>query len=67
MYLCFSFLESIVCFCTDIGQDPDDLAIGHGVSLVEIAGRGGKLAIRTAKLFFMIILRLKNKNIERNI
>ncbi len=46
----FFFLGSIVCFCTDIGQDPDDLAIGHGVSLVEIAGRGGKLAIRTAKL-----------------
>jgi hypothetical protein len=46
----FFFLESITCFCTDIGQNSDDLAIGHGVSLIEISGCGGELAIRTAKL-----------------
>ncbi len=37
-------------FCTDIGQYPNDLAMRHGISLVEISRCRSQFPIRTAKL-----------------
>lgn len=34
--------------CTDVGQKPRNIAVGHAVPLRKIAERGAELAVRTA-------------------
>lgn len=48
-----------VCFCTYIGQNPNDLAVRHGVSLIEISCRCSEFAIRSAVWRRMILLCMK--------
>lgn len=33
--------------CTDVGQKPRNIAVGHAVPLRKIAERGAELAVRT--------------------
>ena len=51
----------LFCFCTDIGQDTNDFAIRHGISLIEISCRRGKLSIGSAVWLLLMIFMYKNK------
>ena len=42
----------VIAVSADVGQGTDDVAVGHRIALGEIAGGGGKLAVRSARLAY---------------